>query len=224
MNRDRFKDADWFPKGDETVVIGGQGGIGSWLTLLLSRIGYNLVTYDFDTVEEHNIGGQYFKSSDIGKYKTIAIRDNVMEYANNSITVFNEPISENTIFSPFMMSAFDNMKARRDLFEIWKQSFEISNHYPIFIDGRLEPEMFQIFCVRPHQAELYEKECLFDDSAVEELSCTFKQTSHTAAMIAGHMTAFFTNHISNIHNKGDIREIPFLYEYATPFNLTHELS
>ena len=38
-----------------------------------------------------------------------------MEYANNSITVFNEPISEKYYFSPFMMSAFDNMKARREI-------------------------------------------------------------------------------------------------------------
>lgn len=27
---DRFKDAPWFPKENETVMIGGAGGIGSW--------------------------------------------------------------------------------------------------------------------------------------------------------------------------------------------------
>jgi len=191
MNRDRFKDADWFPTGKETIVIGGQGGIGSWLTLLLSRIGYNLVTYDFDTVEAHNIGGQFFKTTDLGKTKGIAVRDNILEYSNSSITVFTEPISDNTILSPFMMSAFDNMDARKKLFKLWKQSFEISKQYPIFIDGRLEPEMFQIFCVKPSQADLYEEKYLFNDYEVEELSCSFKQTSHTAAMIAGHMTAFY---------------------------------
>lgn len=223
MIRDRFKDADWFPKEGETLLIGGQGGIGSWLTMLLARIGYNIITYDFDLVEAHNIGGQYFKRTDIGKYKTIAVRDNVVEYADANITVFNESISDNTILTPFMFSAFDNMEARKRLFEVWKQSFEISKEYPIFIDGRLEPEMLQIFCVRPHQAQEYEEKYLFSDSDVEELSCTFKQTSHTAAMIAAHMTAFFTNHISNIHNGCDIREIPFLYEYTIPYNLTHEI-
>lgn len=52
----RVKGAAWFPillKKD--VMLLGQGGIGSWVALLLSRIGVNLFTFDFDHYEAHNM-------------------------------------------------------------------------------------------------------------------------------------------------------------------------
>ncbi len=36
----RFKDAPWYAKEDVNVLIGGAGGIGSWLTLFLSRANF----------------------------------------------------------------------------------------------------------------------------------------------------------------------------------------
>ena len=75
----------------------------------------------------------------------------------------------------------------------------------------------QIFCVTPKYISKY-KEHLFDDSEVEDAPCTMKQTSHSAAMIASHMTAFFTNHLTN-NNSGDIdRTVPFLWEYFIPLD------
>ena len=39
-------------------------------------------------------------------------------------------------------------------------------------------------------------------------------------MIASMMTAFFTNHITNVYAKEIIREVPFYYEFIVPMNLT----
>ena len=122
--------------------------------------------------------------------------------------------------NPFMFSAFDNMKARRIMFEKWRNTFcnielDTYNKDAIFIDGRLNAETFQIFSVRNNKEDLdnYEKN-LFDDSEVENESCTFKQTSHFAAMIAAYMVNIFTNHVSNIMNNNNISKVPFYYEYV----------
>ena len=216
---DRFKDAPWFPQRDELVMIGGAGGIGSWLAFFLARANFNVTLSDFDSVEEHNIGGQLFKRSQIGKYKAEAVGRNVSDFSTNTINAQIVKITEETATHEFMFSAFDNMDARRAMFKVWKRSWNSMNR-PIFIDGRLNAEQFQIFCVTPENADEYERIHLFNDSEVEDAPCSAQQTTHTAAMIAGHMVGFFTNHITNINLRDEVREIPFMYEYFTPMNLT----
>lgn len=218
---DRFKDAPWFTtENRETVLVGGQGGIGSWLTFFLTRAGFDVMAYDDDMVEEHNLGGQMFRTSDIGVFKTEAVDRITKEFCDVNVNYFNTKIDENSPTHHFIFAAFDNMKARRDLFNVWKKSWTTSAVMPLFIDGRLEAEQLQIFCVTPNNADEYEREHLFGDSEVEDIPCTFKQTSHTAGMIATHMVAFFTNHISNIYLRDNVRTVPFYYEYFTPVNLT----
>ena len=216
----RFQGLDWYSQDDApVVVVGGAGGIGSWLSFFLARANFNVTLSDFDTVEKHNIGGQLFKRSQIGKYKAEAVGRNVSEFSTNTINAQIVKITEETATHEFMFSAFDNMDARRAMFKVWKRSWNSMNR-PIFIDGRLNAEQFQIFCVTPENADEYERIHLFNDSEVEDAPCSAQQTTHTAAMIAGHMVGFFTNHITNINLREEVREIPFMYEYFTPMNLT----
>ena len=216
----RFQGLDWYSQDNApVVVVGGAGGIGSWLSFFLARANFNVILSDFDTVEEHNIGGQLFKINQIGRYKAEAVGRNVSEFSTNTISIQIVKITEETATHEFMFSAFDNMDARRAMFKVWKRSWNSMNR-PIFIDGRLNAEQFQIFCVTPENADVYERIHLFNDSEVEDAPCSAQQTTHTAAMIAGHMVGFFTNHITNINLRDEVREIPFMYEYFTPMNLT----
>lgn len=215
----RFKDAPWFPQAQEPVLIGGAGGIGSWLTFFLSRIGFTPIVYDFDVIEEHNLGGQLFRASDIGKHKVMALSEIARDFCGTEISSFIQKIDlTNTPTHYFIFSAFDNMRARKDLFETWKRSIPGCPVTPIFIDGRLELEQLQIFCVTPDRIADYEAR-LFDDSEIEDAPCTLKQSSHTAAMIASTMSAFFTNHIANLYERENNRFIPFFYEFYTPLVL-----
>ena len=218
----RFKDAPWFPRNNEICLVGGAGGIGSWLVFFLTKIGFKVNIYDFDTVEDHNLGGQLFQQADIGSPKVVAIQRIVQSFCGNRISTFNERITSITPHHWYSFSAFDNMEARRTLFMNWKQSWASCPEgvIAIFIDGRLEIEQLQIFCVTPENADKYEREHLFHDSAVEEAPCTMKQTSHTAAMIGSLMAAFFTNHITNIYLGETLREVPFYYEFVVPMNFT----
>lgn len=235
----RFKDALWFPKDEINVIIGGSGGIGSWLTLMLARAGFFPIIYDFDTIEEHNMGGQLFPKRHIGKTKVEALKEIVQDFTDTEIMANNERYGSETMSHHYVFSAFDNMQARKDMFANWKQYVkdwemsnaeiieqtdgegEIDSNIPVFIDGRLTMEQLQIFCVTPDKIEAYE-EHLFDDSEVPDAPCTLKQTSHSAAMIASHMTGFFTNHIANNNIGEKDRNLPFMWEYFIPINYVSE--
>lgn len=222
----RFKDAPWFPKEETFCVVGGSGGIGSWLTVLLARAGFLPIIYDFDTIEEHNMGGQLFPKRLIGKTKVEALAEIVKDFTDTDITANNEMYTKESMSHHYVFSAFDNMKARKEMFEAWKAYVEEwksdgGSDTPVFIDGRLTMEQLQIFCVTPDKIADYEAH-LFDDSEVPDAPCTLKQTSHSAAMIASHMVAFFTNHIAN-NNIGETdRALPFMWEYFIPINYINE--
>lgn len=217
---DRFKDAPWFPQRDELVMIGGAGGIGSWLTFLLVRAGFKPMVHDFDVIEEHNLGGQLFRKQDVNELKVSALFRIVKTFCDEEISTSTIAINEDSPTHYFMFSAFDNMKARKDLFNVWKKSHEGCPVTPIFIDGRLTVDQLQIMCVTPENMDRYEEEHLFDDSLVEDEPCTLRQTSHAAAMIASLMVGFFTNHITNIYEREKVRETPFFHQYFIPFNIT----
>lgn len=212
---DRQKGAVWFEKAKEQpVIVGGAGGIGSWLSLLLNRLGCEVYTYDFDRLEPHNLTGQLYAQKHIGLSKVAALNEVISMFGD--VNMYQPMNGEyNDMKTEFMFSAFDNMDARKLMFSQWKK---VKSENKIFIDGRLLAEQLQIFCVTPDKAELYEKEHLFDNSEAIEAPCTFKQTSHSAAMIASHMTGFFTNHLSNLVEPGT-REVPFYWEYFIPIDL-----
>ena len=224
--RDRFKDAVWAqnPK-DTLILIGGQGGIGSWLTLLLSRIGYTLITYDDDLFEEHNMSGQFVDRSAIRMSKVNAISILCNRFGcTNDIHTFNERIDAETPSHKFVITGFDNMEARKVAFDSWfEYNKSKGNSDAIFIDGRLDLEKFQIFCITPKDTKRYRNEFLFNDSEVPDAACTMKQTTHTAVMIAAFMTGFITNHITNIINNNKSRRVPFMTEYFLPLNMLEDV-
>lgn len=238
----RFKDAPWYPKENTThVIVGGSGGIGSWLTLMLARAGYIPIVYDFDIIEEHNIGGQLFtkKDAELGATpKVVALRNLCKDFADTDIIANNEKYTRDSMSHHYVFSGFDNMKARRDMFDAWKEYVEewkesnllakgleeetiVDKNVPIFIDGRLLMEQLTIFCVTPDKIDEYEKH-MFTDEEVEEAPCTLKQTSHSAAMIASHMVGFFTNHFTNNVVGEQDRVVPFKWEYFIPINYLNE--
>ena len=217
---ERFKDAIWFKKKGTYVIIGGAGGIGSWLTLFLTRCGFNTIVYDFDNVEAHNIGGQFYSREEIDMSKVVGLNRQIFKYCNTEINSYNKKYTEKSLADSFMFSCFDNMEARKVMFDNWKSKVKDSETEPLFIDGRLSLDNFQIFCVFPSTIEKYES-YLFKDEEVEDEPCTLKQTTYMASMIASQMTSFFTNHMSNLCLGEKAKKIPFKHEYISCFNFNN---
>lgn len=214
MSRDRFKGAPWFEKATKSsATVIGLGGIGSWLTLFLARIGLDLINIvDNDYVEIYNIGGQFFRKRNIGSYKTAAVMSNVYEYSGRSgrIIAHSNAFSDVPQYvskSDIIFSAVDNMEARKQIF----LAFLESEHSKVFIDGRLEPGHIVVYAVPSDDENRKERylEGLVPDEKIPDLDCTFKQTSHSAAMIAGLMTSIFTNYLSD-------GEVPYKTEIYLP--------
>lgn len=56
----------------------------------------------------------------------------------------------------------------------------------------------------------------FDDSKIADAPCSFRATSHNAAMIAGNMVAILNNLIANKDEGDEIREVPYKMVYQLP--------
>lgn len=228
--KSRFKDAIWANEDNMSknnfkyIVIGGAGGIGSWCSLFLARIGFIPYVYDFDTIENSNIGGQFFKINQIGTPKTSALYENIQSFSGRNINPkYEKYTSKNGYVSTIMISAFDNMEARKTMFERFK--LNPSDKNCLFVDGRLSLETMQIFCVRNTQEDIekYEK-YLYTEEEVPADVCSMKQSTHTAAMIASHMVGFLTNHVTNVYEDNEDRIVPFKWEYFVPLDFKNKES
>lgn len=204
----RFSSADWFGE-NRTITIGGAGTIGTWLSLLIARTGdHTLHIFDDDTVEVHNMAGQLFRKSDIGKKKVDAIKElitDLTDHDDDTIFAIDTRITDETVVNPVCMSCFDSMKARKDMFTAWGKLEDRE----LFIDGRMSIENYEIYTVRKGEEDSY-LETLFDDSTIPPQICSLKSTSHVGALIGGKMTSVLMNHLANMRIGMDLRTLPFM--------------
>lgn len=211
--RERFKDAEWFKAGPQDIVIGGAGGIGSWLCMFLGRIGHNLYVYDNDTIDHTNMGGQFYALHQIGLNKAQAALDNARNFSDMSeydVSALQE-FTKFSMISPIVFSCFDNMAARKLMFESWA----LQEDRELFVDGRMLAETGMVFAVQKGQEDLYRTQ-LFEDHEVEEAPCSYKATSHCGAFIASLMTAAFNNYLTNRETELPLSTV----EFKTVFELS----
>ncbi len=200
-------------------MIIGVGGIGSWLTLNLSRIGHRLILVDPDTVDETNVhGGQLFRTTDINRLKVDAVRSICRDFGcESSIDTVGALFDERFVSGiPVILTGLDSMTPRRSVYEGWKKEVarlpEDFQKIAILIDGRLTMEMYEVFTIRfsdKARMEEYEREHLFSDEEAQVLDCTTKQSTFAAMGIAAEMTAILCNHLTNIKLDMDFRETSF---------------
>lgn len=226
----RFKSANWYDAVKEsTMLCVGVGGIGSWVSLLLSRMHpKHLFIMDDDVVGIENMSGQLYRTEDIGKTKVDALADTIKEYSNyRGVMAMNQRFTTDSDAYQITLCGFDNMEARETCFKKW---IELVYKIPrdkrgecVFIDGRLNAEKFQVITIKGddyYAMKKYKEEYLFSDNAVEDNICSYKQTTFCAAMIASFMCNALINFLSHSNN----RLLPFFQEYdATLMLLKQEL-
>jgi molybdopterin/thiamine biosynthesis adenylyltransferase len=200
----RFKEAPWYEKSKfESILLIGAGGIGSSaLYNLVKTIPAKYFVVDPDKVETHNIGTQLFFKDTIGFYKVNAIKETCL----NSSDVQVETIQRkyNVEYLSIMISAVDNMAARKQIFNVWKKE----ESRQILIDGRLRANLYEIYIVTKGKEEEYEK-TLFDDADIDDGPCTFKQTAYFGMLIGARITHVLVNYLTNKYAEEPICTLPF---------------
>jgi molybdopterin/thiamine biosynthesis adenylyltransferase len=165
---------------DKVVTIIGVGTIGSWLVQILSRMQVNMVVYDHDTVEEHNITTQTYGQADIGKHKVAAIEEQIkllQPESNHMFVPFMYP-GEDDIVGDVIVSCVDSLVARK---QIAQTLIDAKVETPI-IDGRVGREQGEVYFFDTASAWLAQ---LPEEADTDPCGARF--TAYTAVIVAGFM-------------------------------------
>lgn len=220
----RFSGAIWYSAiQSKTITLAGVGGIGSYVGFLLARLKpAGLYLYDPDIVEQANMSGQLYSSSDLGQSKVSSLHRMLQLYANyyNSLA-YQERFTAESEATDIMICGFDNMEARRLFFDKWLEHVgnkpEGERSKCLFIDGRLAAEEFQVFAIQGNDERAiveYGRKWLFNDAVADETICSYKQTTFMANMIASVMVNLFVNFVANECNPIIDRDVPFMTQYS----------
>lgn len=227
----RFSGAEWFNATQNNVLLIGAGGLGSNIATSLCRLlgDKTLYIYDSDKVEQKNLAGQNFGTSDIGEYKVTVVANQCINF-NPVLTVMNNQFNfENFQFFNNLpvatITGLDNMASRINIYYKWKEKVDSmpKDVKPlILIDARLSAETWQIFCVTSDNKKAqdeYENKWLFPDSEADEGVCSYKQTAFAAQMCASYVSNLYVNFCTNRNKEADDltrRFLPFMTEYEAP--------
>ena len=113
-----------------TVAICGLGGLGSNIAISLARAGVGkLILIDFDKVDVTNLHRQQYKASQIGRYKTEALSENLKEIApyveleTHTIRMTEENVVELLKEADVICEAFDDAQAKAMLTNMVLENF-----------------------------------------------------------------------------------------------------
>lgn len=168
----------------ERITIIGAGAIGSFTALSLAKMGFsNITVFDNDKIEVENMNCQFYRHSDIGSQKVVALADLILSFTGVRIEAIDRKY-EGGAFPGIVISAVDSMAVRR---LIWENHCMRAPATKVVIDPRMGAENALLYVMSPmseKDAQTYEKTLYSDQDAVQE-RCTAKATIYTAEMLAG---------------------------------------
>ena len=184
----------------QKVFIIGCGAIGSFVGLELAKMGVTQIeVWDNDEVSIENMSNQFFRFSDIGKNKAVALQDLIKDFTGVDIVAHPEKFESGAVSRyffgserPIIVSAVDSMAVRKLIYDEVKTN-DLTD--AIIIDPRMSAEAYlQFVSVIGNEKSMtnYEKTLYSDENAVQE-RCTAKSTIYTATLAAGMVTKTVKN-------------------------------
>jgi len=235
--QDRFKGAEYMPLLNSlSITMVGQGGIGSPFALALSRAHPAAIfAYEYDIVEEHNLGGQIFSLSDVGEGKAEATQSRLEAYSDYyNFTPLGELLEDSEV-TPTIFMCVDSNPARYLAFQTWKKMGEtkgwthevelddIKYIMPnVYFDGRLSFNQVEIYCVTEHTAAHHEATNLhLTNNNLTEGECTTKSNPEVGIVTGGLMFTWYRNFLQNVIDANILGVTAKTVPYKWTFNLSN---
>jgi len=196
-------DADSFTT---QIHIIGAGATGSWLTLMLAKLGIkgNLINvYDFDTIEEHNIPNQAYDVDDVGRLKVEALREEVYNKTKANINIHNAKFTDGRL-SGYVFIMTDTMKSRK---QIWERSIKMKQSVKLLIEPRMGLDLGRIYNVLPIDTEhirQYEDTFYTDEEAETSACGTSQSVITTSTAVASMCVRQLINHHAEVELDNEI--------------------
>ena len=165
------------------IIIIGAGSTGSFTALNLAKMGVSKIkVIDFDKVEEHNIPNQFFRLSDVGKFKVEALKEIIQDFTGTEIEAENIEIKEDYEFeiglNTIIILCVDSIEARKLIYNKIKD-------FPIkILDTRMGGEGFSLHVVDLDNEEDKKKYEESLDLETKETACGEKAIIYTILSIA----------------------------------------
>ena len=128
---------------DGPVAIIGLGGIGSFILQTLTMMGVKeIIGFDDDIMESHNLSSTCYPLTYVGRNKTVAA-DGLHTMYSDETQIFNarnEKYTRLTESFPQIIVCTDDMESRRSVWEVFKnpENWENGNFQDcLFIDARM---------------------------------------------------------------------------------------
>ena len=98
---------------NSSVTVIGIGGLGSWLSEFLVRMGVKkIIIVDFDVVEEKNLNRQDYTLKDVGKLKIDALEERLKSIREDVIIEKYKEINKNVFNSDIFFDCVDNLDTK----------------------------------------------------------------------------------------------------------------
>lgn len=167
------------------VHVFGCGSIGSFTTIALAKLGiHNIVLYDFDQVELHNVSNQFFREQDVGSSKTFAVERLARDFSPTVRTINKEGKIDNDTELQFndndiIVLAFDNLQTRKIVYE----KALASGKKLSLIDGRMGGELLRVYVIKDLSKNDYYERSLTTE--VEHVICSARSICYNGITISG---------------------------------------
>ena len=168
------------------ITIIGAGATGSFTALTLAKMGFSELTVFDLHVEENNLPNQFYRTSDIGKPKVLALQEIIRDFEGIEIKARNEKYRGQRL-SGIVICCVDSMDTRLLIWNFVKMNTDIK----LYIDLRMGTEVMQMFSVNPidlSQCKDYEQ-TLFPSSEALPVRCTAKTIMYTVLSIASFLAS-----------------------------------